>query len=203
MHVSFDRLHTSNSNVCIYLGGKCAKRTWWTVIDACIKKSMYGDNPLFGLTSVYFSFFLWLNISFLSLCCSCAFLILRMAGQCAPHLEEMRLLAFMAKNGAKKDGLNVKWGCQWLLLLSPVKKRQNLRVRLKDLQSDITERRVQGGCKENPYWEVLHGNERTVQRPFISTPIPLFIPPLCYRWVTTLQCSSVCMEGAATRCQLS
>lgn len=33
---------------------------------------------------------------------------------------------------------------------SPVKKRQNLKVRIKDLQSDITERRVQGGCKENP-----------------------------------------------------
>lgn len=32
----------------------------------------------------------------------------------------------------------------------PVKKRQNLRVRIKDLHSDITERSVKGGCKENP-----------------------------------------------------
>lgn len=29
------------------------------------------------------------------------------------------------------------------------------------------------------------------------------IPPLCYRWDTTPQCSSVCMEGAATHCRLS
>lgn len=39
--------------------------------------------------------------------------------------------------------------------------------------------------------------------PFIPRFPFLSVPPLCYRWVTTLQCSSVCREAAAERCQLS
>lgn len=53
---------------------------------------------------------------------------------------------------------------------------------------------------ENPGWEVLHENERTLQHPFIPT---LIFSPMCYRWVTTLQCSSVYMEGVAKHCPLS
>lgn len=37
-----------------------------------------------------------------------------MAGQFA--LGQNQPLGVIVKDGAKKDGLSVKWGCQWLLL---------------------------------------------------------------------------------------